>query len=340
VTRRRWIIVGVTAVLVLVVGYGAWAGVRAWWSWRNIERVEFDLGAARDALAAVTTTTAPAAATDEPSVAEPEPAVPADEDYDTVLAIGNDLDPNDPDRQVGVYADAILFYLDPAGGGNPILVSLPRDLLVTNPCTGELDKLSGTLAGCGDEVTGAELVALAVQEYTGIAVDHFAVFGFEAFTGVIDAVGGVTLCSEYALRGFGVDLLPAGCAEVDGATALRWVRSRNTQEFVDGEWRYVEGVSDLTRNARQQQLLLALLAELKGLRTPGAVAELAGEVSDAVQLDETLSMGEAIGLAWDLRRVSASSIRRPTIPVEATATEDGSFALISLVPFLEVIGAG
>ena len=71
-----------------------------------------------------------------------------------------------------------------------------------------------------------------------------------------------------------------------------------------------------------------------------AVADLAGEVSDAVQLDETLSMGEAIGLAWDLRRVSASSIQRPTIPVEASATEDGSFALVPLAPFLEVIGAG
>ena len=118
------------------------------------------------------------------------------------------------------------------------------------------------------------------------------------------------------------------------------MRSRSTQEFVEGEWRFVEGVSDLTRNARQQQLLLALLAELKGLRTPGAVADLAGEVSDAVQLDERLSMGEAIGLAWDLRRVSAASIQRPTIPVEATATEDGSFALVPLAPFLEVIGAG
>jgi LCP family protein required for cell wall assembly len=288
----------------------------------------------------VTTTTAPAEPVDEPAVAVPEPALPADEDYDTVLAIGNDLDPNDPDRQEGVYADAILFYLDPAGAANPILVSLPRDLLVTNPCTGEPDKLSSTLAGCDDSVTGPELVALAVENYTGIAVDHFAVFGFDAFTGVVDSVGGVTLCSENALREGGVEILSAGCSEVDGATALRWVRSRSTQEFVDGEWRFVEGVSDLTRNARQQQLLLALLAELKGLRTPGAVADLAGEVSEAVQLDETLSMGEAIGLAWDLRRVSASSIQRPTIPVEASATEDGSFALVPLAPFLEVIGAG
>lgn len=334
-TRRRWIILGVVGVLVLIVGYGAAAGVRAWWSWRSIERVEFDLEATRDVLVTVTTTPP----VEESAVPDPEPLAPADEDYDTVLAIGNDLDPNDPDRQEGVYADAILFYLDPAGGGNPLLVSLPRDLLITNPCTGEQEKLSQTLAGCGDEVTGPELVAVTVEDYTGIAVDHFAVFGFDAFTGVVDSVGGVTLCSENALRDSGVELLPAGCSEADGASALRWVRSRSTQEYVDGEWRFVEGVSDLTRNARQQQLLLALLAELKGLRTPGALADLAGEVSDAVQLDETLSMGEAIGLAWDLRRVSASSIQRPTIPVEATATDDGSFALVPLVPFLEVIGA-
>ena len=336
-TRRRWIILAVVGVLVLVVGYGAWAGVRAWWSWRNIDRVEFDLEAARDVLVTATTT----APVEQPPVSETEvqPLAPSDEDYDTVLAIGTDLDPDNPDRQEGVYADAILFYLDPAGGGNPYLVSLPRDLLVTNPCTRQPEQLSRTLAGCGDSVTGPELVALAVEDYTGIAVDHFAVFGFDAFTGVVDSVGGVTLCSENALREAGAELLPAGCSEVDGATALRWVRSRNTQELVDGEWRFVEGVSDLTRNARQQQLLLALLAELKGLRTPGALADLADEVSDAVQLDETLSMGEAIGLAWGLRRVSGSSIQRPVIPVEATATDDGSFALVPLAPFLEVIGA-
>ena len=121
-TRRRWIILGVVGVLVLLVGYGALAGVRAWWSWRNIERVEFDLEATRDVLVTVTTT----APVEESAVPDPEPLAPADEDYDTVLAIGNDLDPNDPDRQEGVYADAILFYLDPAGGGNPLLVSLPR----------------------------------------------------------------------------------------------------------------------------------------------------------------------------------------------------------------------
>jgi len=196
---------------------------------------------------------------------------------------------------------------------------------------------------------GIEQISQVLAGYDDVDAVHLVSHGSEGQvklgntwlnTDNLDGYAGEIAGWNDALRDGGVELLPAGCSEADGASALRWVRSRSTQEFVDGEWRFVEGVSDLTRNARQQQLLLALLAELKGLRTPGALADLAGEVSDAVQLDETLSMGEAIGLAWDLRRVSASSIQRPTIPVEATATDDGSFALVPLAPFLEVIGAG
>ena len=217
------------------------------------------------------------------------------------------------------------------------LVSLPRDLLVVDPCTREETKLDRTLAGCGETVSGPELVSLAVEDFTGIGIDHYATFDFEAFIEVIDSLGGVELCVDYALREGTTDLLPAGCSTADGKTALAWVRSRGTQEFVDGEWRFVEGVSDQNRTQRQQELMFAMLAKMKTMRSPAALAGIAESVGDSVVLSESLSMGDAIGMAWDLRSVPSSSIRRIVVPTESVVTEDGSFAVRASVPFQELL---
>lgn len=318
-TWKRIALLAVGVVAILAVSFVGIQSVRAWWAWRGIERVEFDTDDARDRLLTSTDVNT--------------------EEYDTVLAIGNDFSLDDPDRQEGVYADAVLFWLSPTNGSDPILVSLPRDLLVVDPCTGEETKLDRTLAPCGDDVSGPEHVALAVEGFTGIGVDHFVMFGFDAFTDVIDAVGGIEICLEYAMREATWDtaILPAGCSVAEGARALAWVRSRNTQEFVDGEWVIVEGVSDRTRAMRQQTLMFALLAELKNMRSPTTLTEIAGSLGDTVILDEGLSMSDAVSMVWNLRNVPASSIRRIVVPTEPVVTGDGSFALRATVSFRELL---
>ena len=328
--------------MVVVIALAGWQGARAWWAWRGIERIEFDTAEARGQLPIVPLQSSAGSA--EPA-ATPTPTYQVVE-YDAILAIGSD-ERTDEEKELAAeagrpiqertYADAILLWLSPTNGGNPALVSLPRDLLVVDPCTGTETKLDRTLAGCGETVSGPELVALTVEDYTGIAIDHYATFDFEAFIDVIDSLGGVEVCVEYALREGGADLLPAGCSTADGKTALAWVRSRATQEFVDGEWRFVEGVSDLSRTERQQQLMFAMLAKMKTMRSPTALAGIAESVGDSVVLGDSLSMGSAVGMAWDLRSVPSSSIRRIIVPTESVVTEDGSFALRGLVPFRELL---
>ncbi len=326
-TRKRIILLVVSVGVFLVVGFFGWQGARAWWAWNSIERIEFDTAEARDRLIE------PA---DIDVEATPLPTYEVVE-YDTVLAIGSDERPAEQaNRQEGVYADAVLFWLAPTNGGDPVLVSLPRDLLVIDPCTGEETKLDRTLAGCGDDISGPELVSLAVEDFTGIGVDHFALFGFDGFTEVIDSIGGVEICVEYALREGSSDILAAGCSDVDGATALRWVRSRGTQEFVDGEWRFVEDVSDANRTERQQTLMFAMLARLKEMRSPATLAGIAGSFGDTILLSDSLSMGDAVTMAWDLRS-SSSRIRRIVMPTEPAVTADGSFALRATMSFRELL---
>ena len=340
-TRRRKILLAVAAGVLVVVALAGWQGARAWWAWRGIERIEFDTAAARSELPGL-----PESVGGSPEE-EPAPIQPLETvEYDAVLAIGSD-EPTEEEKlrleeagkpiQEQAYADAILLWLEPEDGGAPALVSIPRDLLVVNPCTHEETKLDRTLAGCGDAASGPELVALAVEDYTGIAIDHFALFGFDAFVDVIDSLGGVEICVDNPLRHAGIDLLPAGCTTASGATALRWVKSRITEEYVDGEWRFVEGVSDQSRSRRQQQLMFAMLAKMKAMRSPTALAGIAESVGDSVSLSESLSMGDAIAMAWDLRSVPPSTIRRLVVPTESVVTEDGSFALRSVVPFRELL---
>jgi len=79
-------------------------------------------------------------------------------------------------------------------------VSLSRDLLVTSPCSGEEVKINTSLDGCGDLVSGPELLALTVEDFTGVPIDHFALFGFDGFVQIIDSLGGVEICIDHAIR--------------------------------------------------------------------------------------------------------------------------------------------
>lgn len=321
--------VALGALVLIVGGFVGWQGIRALVAWNSVERVEFDLGSARRSLPSTT-----AGVTSTSSTTTTVPPV----GYESVLVIGSDeravpVADRDPDV---VFADAILLYLLPDDGAAPMLVSIPRDLAVVDPCTGAPTKLDRTLMGCGD-ISGTELVALAVEDFTGIDIDHFAEVRFEALVEVVDAVGGVELCTEYPQREGGVDLLPGGCSRVDGEHALAWIRSRRTRELVDGEWRFVANVGDAARVEREQELLFALLDELKAIRTPTALAGILEDLGDSIVLSDTLGIGDAIGLAWDLRSMPSSQIRTATVPTEPTILPDGSFALLATVPFSSLL---
>lgn len=340
-SRRRLVLMAVGGAAGVLLIFGAFTGGRAWWAWRSIERFEFDLTEAREAVSTPDDASDQGTATQPSSRGGPALDPISTTAYDTVLVIGSDerIEGYTKNRE-GPFADVILYYLAPRDGGAPLLVSLPRDLEIADPCTGGTTILASTFAGCGELISGAELVALAVEDYTGVPVDHFGIVNFDGLVGVVDAVGGVTICVQYALRETTTDLLPEGCSAADGATALAWIRSRQTQEYVEGEWRFVEGISDLSRIQRQQELLFALLAKLKTMRSPTALTAVVTDLGDALQLDEGFSLGEAIGMAWQLRGTSTADFRQLTVPVEAFVTDEGIFMARPTMTFSELIDTG
>ncbi|ETB47337.1 LytTR family transcriptional regulator, partial [Mycobacterium avium subsp. paratuberculosis 10-8425] len=137
----------------------------------------------------------------------------------------------------------LLVHLPGVGSGvAPTMVSIPRDSYVPIPEHGK-DKINAAFA-----MGGATLLVRTVEQATGLRIAHYAEIGFGGFTALVDALGGVRVCSQAPMHDplAGLDL-PAGCQTLDGRNALGYVRSRDTPR------------ADLDRMVNQRQFVAALL---------------------------------------------------------------------------------
>ena len=259
------------------------------------------------------------------SFGEPIP----DDVFESYLLIGTDAS--------GFLADSIILALQPNGSGAPIMVSLPRDLFVWNLCRGTFTRLNTGLGGCKGVASGAELMAIMVEDYTGIPIDHLARINFGGFARLVDTMGGITICVDYPTRDekSHLDIPTPGCQRVDGETALAWVRSRHTEQMKSEDvWVQVVG-SDFARQLRQQSVLFQLAASAARFSSPASLASRLSAVSSSVRLDSSWSFGQAISTAWRYRGISKSSVNRFTIEIVNYKTPLGKAVLIPAKPFME-----
>jgi LCP family protein required for cell wall assembly len=253
-----------------------------------------------------------------------------DGDHDTYLLIGSDLSE--------ALADVIIYVLLPRDGSDPLLASLPRDLYLPNPCTQQNSRLNAALNGCGVFANGPELLSLMVEDYTGIKVDHFAIVNFEGFTEVIDAFGGLEICVEHAVRDRKSFLsLPAGCTQADGETVLQWVRSRRTQELVDGEWRLQEGVDDFVRQDRQQQVLLDIAGKLGSFSSITAFSRVLAGLANSLTFDDSLNVPAMAQTAWELRGIDLDTVQRVKPGTEGYRTDHQAYVQLPTETFTDAL---
>ena len=152
------------------------------------------------------------------------------------LATGGDTGNGRTDTMLLVHVPAL-------GSRTPTtMVSIPRDSYVPIPGYGR-DKINAAFA-----MGGAPLLAQTVEQATGLRLDHYAEVGFSGFAGLVDALGGITVCPTAPMNDplAGIDL-PAGCQKLAGNDALGYVRSRDTPR------------ADLDRMVNQRQFMSAVL---------------------------------------------------------------------------------
>lgn len=157
--------------------------------------------------------------------------------------------------------------IDPVGH-TVSLVSVPRDLIDTPLGNGNIygPKLN-SLFGYADRNPklfpngGLRTLQDAIGALLGITISYHAELDFRGFIKMVDAVGGVDIVAPRAFQdpqydGYGTGgvkgfSITAGPHHLDGAAALAYARSRKAL-----------GESDFTRQARQQQILVALRAKV------------------------------------------------------------------------------
>ncbi len=196
--------------------------------------------------------------------------------------------------------------IDPTKSKSVVVLSLPRDLYFLHTekmGKGRLNSLyrdyKGYLRGKGMESAEAakeSMRELSAEIGTALGMEiHGAVkVDFEGFTQAVDVLGGIDIevpedivDTEYpdANYGFETFSINRGMQHLDGATALKYARSRHSS-------------SDFSRSARQQQIIVAMAEKAKKKklhRDVGAISELFGILKEHVAT--TLGMREIIALA-------------------------------------------
>jgi LCP family protein required for cell wall assembly len=246
--------------------------------------------------------------------------------FDAYLLVGSDAS--------GSLADTIILGLQPTDGAAPIMVSLPRDLFVWNLCKQTFTRLNSGLGGCPGVASGFELLAIMVEDYTGIPIDHLARIDFDGFARLVDVMGGLNVCVDHPTRDAKahLSLEAAGCQTVNGKTALAWVRSRHPEQLIDGRWQSVKG-SDFTRQEHQQDALFQLAAKAANFSSPTALVDRLSAVTSSLRLDSSWNLARAVAAAWSYRGISRDSVERFSITVSEYRTSYGAQVLLPAEPF-------
>ena len=255
---------------------------------------------------------------------EPSNDVPA-ENY---LLVGSDSregisadDPNvgaigSAEEITSSRSDTIMILRRERDGGATIL-SLPRDLWVPIAGTGESAKINSAYNG------GSQRLVQTITESLGIPINHYVEIDFAGFQDLVDEIGGVEVCTEYAAQDAHSGLrLDPGCTNVDGSQALAYARSRYYEEWRDGEWQ-VDGTADLGRIERQQNFIRAAVTKLlqQMESDPFQVGQLVGVASAAVTVDQGL---DPVKAAAALRQAAQNSLDMYSLPVEYAEHGDQS----------------
>ncbi len=252
----------------------------------------------------------------------------------TVLIAGMDRRPGETGP--GLTDSLLLLSLDRARHTG-VMLSLPRDLWVEIPGHGQ-GRINSAYALGEQNGQGEALLKQTVGTALGVRVDHLARIEFNAAVALVDAIGGVDIDVPSEINdplypdsayGYAPLYIPAGRLHMDGALALKYMRTRHTS-------------NDFARAARQQQVLTA--ARQKIIQPgvwPGFVKSLPSliaQLQTAITTD--LNLGDLLDLAQQARDVPDGALRTAVLDgryVTDYVTPEGAQVLLPLKDRLSTI---
>jgi len=269
----------------------------------------------------------------------------------------------------GINTDTMMLVHVPDGGGKATAVSLPRDAWigqrVTDQITGpygdgtegpyqpnKINSFYSTAKAYTEQqlvaqgVTdaaqrerrsneaGRTMLIRVVQAFTGMRIDHYAEVNLLGFYLLSNAIGGVPVCLNAAVKDpwSGADF-PAGAQEVQGTAALAFVRQRHGLP-----------AGDLDRVRRQQAFLAGAVGKILSVRTlasPSTLSDLVSAVNRSVIFDKGFSV---LSFAEQMAALSSGNINFDTLPTTGSEPSTNKDALATdpaqLRTFFQTISGG
>jgi LCP family protein required for cell wall assembly len=244
-----------------------------------------------------------------------------------ILIVGNDDRDSATDaelRQLGTTRDGGSYNTDtmmllhvPADGSKATVISFPRDSYVAIPGHG-MNKLNaaypiGISTHNGDKNAGAQLLVSTIEQLTDLTIDHYAQVDLLGFYRISNAIGGVTVCLNNAVKepNSGIDL-KKGDNVIKGTQALAFVRQR---------YGFPDGQGDLDRIKRQQYFLSAVFRQITSagiLLNPLKLQKLLRAVTSSLTIDSSL---DPLSFAKQMQNLQAGNVKFTTIPTDGFSNE-------------------
>lgn len=238
-----------------------------------------------------------------------------------ILLVGVDsadtLDPDDParagrDNVGGLRSDSMMILRVDPDDESAHLLSVPRDLWVPL-ASGGRQRINAAI-----QIGGPGELIDTIEEYLGVAINHYVQVDFAGFQDLVKAIDGVEVWFEHPTRdrNSGLDVTEPGCVSLDPAQALAYVRARHLQTFEDGRWR-TDPTGDHGRMSRQQDFIVRALRRSvdKGVRNPVTANRLVDAALDTVTVDDQLTADDIVDLAMRFRAFQPDRLVKHTLPV-------------------------
>jgi LCP family protein required for cell wall assembly len=213
----------------------------------------------------------------------------------------------------GPASVAMLLASVSADGTRAVLLTLPPTALVDTP---ECRTANGGLREPRSEALAASLLAgapgctvRAVQQFSGLRIDHFLDLDLGRLPGMVDALGGVPVCVEPSAAVAAASRpLPAGGTRLSGSQAAAYLRP-------------ADAAADATGAQVAQRTSLLLTATLhaalsrSSLTSPVALTRFLKRAAAAMTVDDGTTLGDLRGLGGSLGSLSGGAVQRAGLPL-------------------------
>lgn len=181
------------------------------------------------------------------------------------LLLGVDERKNDKGR-----SDTIVVVTVNPKKKSMIMFNIPRDTRTEIIGRGTEDKINHAYA-----FGNVPMTIDTVEHFLDIPIDYYVKVNMEAFKDIVDALGGVTVTNSFAFSSDGYDF-PEGTIRLNGEKALAYTRMRKK-----------DPKGDLGRNARQQQVIKAIIKEGASIQSITKLSDILNSLEDNVKTNLT-----------------------------------------------------